>query len=452
MKKVFLFFTLFSSVSLLAQKVDSLDIQKIKAEIKQELREELKTEIKNDFSKENKSLFSWSNFTLSGYGVVNYYNYTKYDTDLNIKDKFDPERLNLYLNYEFNSWIKLKTEIEFEHGGTGATIELDTQEEFGEYEQEIESGGEVKLEQLYLDFSIHPAFNVRAGRMKIHFGLAQNLDRPTSYFTTHRQEMENEILPLGWYENGLQFYGKFWKNRLLYEVSITSGLDASGFSSRGWIKDGYQQRFEMSVGESLAYTLRLDYKFGAHKNTYAGMAFYVNDAAANRPKNDMDKSAYVKIVEAHITYNEKHLRFNAIGLYGDIENSDLVTRKNASLSNNLGVKRTPVGKKAVGVSAEIGYEVLHFIKADAQQQVYPFVRYDYYDTMYETEGAVVKKPRWERNAAIAGINWLITPNIVAKAHYQSRTLGSEHFNTITSLGTGKKQKENTFSAGIAFSF
>jgi len=411
-----------------------------------------KTEIDEAKINSEKNLIKLSKFTLSGYGVVNYYNYTKYDTDLNIKNKFDAERLNLYLGYEFSKKIKLKTEIEFEHGGTGSTIELDTQEEFGEYEREIESGGEVKLEQIFIDFTIKSYFNVRAGRMKIHFGLAQNLDRPTSYFTTHRQEMENELLPLGWYENGLQFYGSFLNNKWLYEISITNGLDATGFSSRNWIKPGHQTRFEMTVGESIAYTFRLDYKFGKNKNTYVGAAFYINDAAANRPKNDMTNSAYVKIVEGHITYDEKYLRFNAIGLYGDIQNSDIISRKNASLSNSLGVKRTPVGKNAVGLSAEIGYEILHFFESNSSQKMYPFLRYDYYDTMYETEGAVVRKPRWERKSFTGGLNYFFTPGIVAKIQYQNRILGSENIDPISSLGTGKKQKENTFSAGIAFSF
>lgn len=401
-------------------------------------------------SPQNQSILS--NFTLSGYGVINYYNYTQYDTDPNIKDKFDAERLNIYWGYRFNDKIRFKSEIEFEHGGTGSTIELDTQEEFGEYEQEIEAGGEVKLEQVHLDFSVNPYFNVRVGRMKIHVGLAQNLDRPVSYFTTHRQEMENAILPLGWYENGIQFYGSFWKERLIYEVSVVNGLDASGFSSRGWIKDGYQQRFEMSAGEALAYAVRLDYKFGSHKNTYAGFSAYVNNSSPNRPKNDMEDPAYVKIFEGHITYNEKHLRFNAIALYGDLQNSNIVTRKNSTLSNKLGVKRTPVGKNALGFAAEIGYESLHFLKPGSSQKVYPFARFDYYDTMYKTEGAVVRKPRWERKSVTAGLNWLITPQVVAKGQYQRRTLGSDHYDPVTSLNTGRKQMENSFSLGIAFSF
>ncbi|MCY1307935.1 hypothetical protein D9M70_579030 [compost metagenome] len=139
-------------------------------------------------------------------------------------------------------------------------------------------------------------------------------------------------------------------------------------------------------------------------------------------------------------------------MWGNLENSNIVTAKNASLSNNLGVKRTPVGKNALGFSFEGGYEVLHFFNQTTKQKVYPFVRYDYYDTMNEVEGTVVKKPRWERSAIMGGFNWFVHPQIVLKAHYQNRRLGSENFDPNTLAFTGKKQQENTFSAGIGFSF
>lgn len=411
----------------------------------------LKAQVNDTLYKKEDVALSLSRFSLSGYGVVNYYNYGRFDTDLGIRDKFDAERLNLYLGYSFSDKIKLKTEIEFEHGGTGSTIELDTQEEFGEYEQEIESGGEVKLEQVYVDFVIKPYFNIRAGRMKLHLNLAQDLDRPIQYFTTHRQEMENEIIPLGWYENGLQFYGTFL-SKFRYEFSITNGLDSSGFSSRGWIKNGYQQKFEMVNSDSFAYSARLDYKFGKNKDSYVGFSAYLNDAAANRPKKDMEYSANVSLFTAHITYNEGPLRFSVVGLYGNIENSHIISRKNASLSNKLGVKRTPVGKNALGLAADIGYDVLSVISPKSSQKLYPFVRYEYYDTMYKTQGAVVKKPRWERIALTFGANWFIHKQIVYKIQYQTKQLGAEHIDPITSLSTGKKQTENTFSMGIGFSF
>src|SRR3989304_893088 len=51
--------------------------------------------------------------------------------------------------YKFRNDIEFVTELEIEHGGTGAALDLEY-EEAGEYEQEIEKAGEVVLEQLYL--------------------------------------------------------------------------------------------------------------------------------------------------------------------------------------------------------------------------------------------------------------------------------------------------------------
>ncbi len=447
MKGFFMSCALMLSGSVFCQTVmDSSAVAQLKKEIKQELRAEMRA----DSSLQKAPVFSFKNFSLKGYGAMNYYHFD-FDTDPSLKDKIDLERLNLYLGYSFTENISLKSEIEFEHGGTGASIGYDTQEEFGEFEDEIEKGGSVKLEQLYVDFKIAPYFNVRAGRMKVYFGITQKLDEPTSYFTTYRPEMENEILPLGWYENGISFYGTFAK-RFSYKAYIVSGLDASGFSSRGWIKNGYQQRFEMNNAESFAFAGRLDYHFGTNDHTFIGIAGYVNDAAANRPKKDMKQSAYVTMVEGHVSYDEKNLRFNAVALYGNLENSDIVSQKNANLSNNLGVKRTPVGKNAFGVSVEAGYNVLPLLVANTSQKLYPFLRYDYYDTMQDVEGAIVKNPRWERSAITGGLNWFVHPQIVVKAHYSDRKLGSENYDPSTLQFTGSKQHEKTFSVGIGFTF
>ena len=452
MKKITLFLFFIAFAQMHAQQKDSISYQELKQEIKQEILAELaqKSVPEGQKSDEDHEFFDWSNFRLKGYSVINYYNYD-YDTDPALTNKFDPERLNLYLFYHFTDKISFKSEIEFEHGGTGATLDYDTQEEFGEFEQEIEKGGEVKLEQAHINFEIVPYFNIRAGRMKVYFGLHQSLDEPTAYFTTHRQEMENAILPLGWYENGLEFYGSFAK-RFNYRLFVVSGLDASGFSSRGWIKDGYQARFDMATAESIAFAGRLDYKFGTHEDTYFGIAAYVNDAAANRPKNDMDESAYVTMLETHITYNENNLRFNAIALYGNLENSNIVSQKNANLSNNLGVKRTPVGKNAFGFSVEAGYNIMPWLKTDTQQMLYPFMRYDYYDTMQDVEGSIVDNPRWQRSSITGGLNWFVHKNIVFKVHYSDRRLGSQNFDRNTLEYTGEKQHEKTFSTGIGFQF
>ena len=429
--------------------LDSTQYKQLKDDLKEEVKKEISQTVKQDLENNHKRLLNWEKFSLRGYGVVNYYNFGKFDTDLSMKDKFDPERLNLYLEYQFNDKLSFKSEIEFEHGGTGATMEYDNQEEFGEIEQEIEKGGEVMLEQLNVNYKFSEAFNIRAGRLKVYFNSAQNLDSPASYFTTHRQEMEGTFIPLGWYENGIEFHGVI-NNKFRYYATITNGLDSSFFSSANFTKSGYQKRFEMQNTEAFAYMARLDYLFGSKKYSFAGISTYAGNTTPNRVKKDTNFDAWLNLVSAHFNYNENHLRVSAVGVYGNLQNSDRISAANVKLPNSLGAKRTPVAKNILGVSAEAGYEVLHLINPSYKQQLYPYFRYDFYDTMYKTSGDVVKKQRWEKSVFTGGINYFVHPQVVVKAQYSSRTLGSEHIDNVTVLPTGNKEKENYFSAGITF--
>jgi hypothetical protein len=415
------------------------------------LKSELKKEIIEALSKKEKSASTLFNrFELKGYGVLNYYNYT-WDTDTEKRNAVDAERLNFYLNYKFNDRFTLKTELEIEHGGTGVTKELDKLEEFGEFETEVEAGGEVKLEQVYIDIAYKKFLNFKLGKFKMYFGLAQNLDTPDEYFTTHRPEMENELLPLGWYETGIEINGKFLNDKLQYRVAFVNGLDATGFSSRGFIKRGHQTRFEMANANNWAVATRLDYSLGKHKNSFIGFSTYFGNTADNRPKPDLKNDAYLFLAEGHITYNEGPLRFNSMFLYGNLQNSDLITLRNKNLSNALGVKRTPVAKNALGFSAEIGYDILTLKQGVSEQKIYPFVRYDFYDSMYKTHASITDNPRWERSTITGGINWFIHKGIIFKAQYANRTLGSKKLDANGVL-TNNNEKENTFSAGVGFVF
>ena len=63
--------------------------------------------------------------------------------------RFDIPHFVVYLGYDFGKGWSMSSEIEFEHGGTESAVEIET-EEAGEYEKEIERGGEVALEQFWI--------------------------------------------------------------------------------------------------------------------------------------------------------------------------------------------------------------------------------------------------------------------------------------------------------------
>lgn len=380
-----------------------------------------------------------SKLGIKAYGVVNYYNYD-WDTDPDLRNAVDLERLNMYMKYEFNDKISLKGELEFEHGGTGVTMDFDKFEEFGEFETEVEKGGEVSFEQLNILFKIKPWLHVRAGRLKLYVGVSSRVDEPTEYFTGYRSTMENTLLPLGWYETGIELAGDLGaKGKYSYNLYLVNGLSSTGFSSANWIKNGYQKKFETANAENLAVAGRFDYNI--NDESWIGVSGYYGNSNDNRPKPDLEGvKGYVSIYDVHARIDIKAFRLRAMFMEGHLQNAALISEANRNLSNNLNEKRTPVASGILGYYAELGYNILYPFKAK-DKSLFVFGRYDFYDSMYKVAEGIFKNPRWERSTVTFGFNYFPINQVVIKAHYASRTLGLNADN-----------KENTFLLGIGFQF
>ncbi len=387
--------------------------------------------------------FAESNpFSVSGYGIINYSHFD-WELDPGRRAAIDVERFVIAPKYRINDTILLESELEFEHGGTGSTMEFDKFEEFGEFETEIEKGGEVIVEKLAAVFSFQPSLNFRVGHIIVPVGLVAKRHRPQHYFTTTRPEAEAHIIPTIWHETGVEIFGSF--GSLNYQAQIVNGLDSTGFSSRHWIVRGHQLRFETANAEAPAFVGRLDYAF--HENATVGVSGYYGDTAANRPKPDVDFDAHVGIVSLHGFYEVNAVKIRGLFLWGTLENADQLSKVNRTLSNNLNVKRTPIGSSALAWYIEAGYDILSFFRQpnnsakNSDKALDVFARYDFYDTMASVEGIIFDNPRWERSTWTFGINYHVHPKMVFKSHYSLRR-----------LATKDKNRENTFSLGLGFQY
>ena len=376
--------------------------------------------------------------SVSGYGVINYANFD-WQTDPERRAQIDVERLVIAPKFQMSEAIRLEAELEFEHGGTGITMEFDKFEEFGEFEMEVEKGGEVIVEKLAVIFEIRPTLNLRIGHIIVPVGLTAKRHRPQHYFTTTRPESESNLIPTIWHENGIELFGKI--GALSYQAQVVNGLDSTGFSSRRWIVSGHQLRFETANAEDFALVGRVDCT--VMDGTILGISGYYGDSADNRPKPDFREDAHVSILDLHGFYEVGALKVRGLFLYGTLENSELISKANRNLSNNLNVKRTPVGSRASGGYLEVGYNLLAFFKSSLNTETVLdlFVRYDTYDTMAEVEGEIFDNPRWKRQTWTFGVNYHPHPQLVFKGHYSARR-----------LGTKVENEENIFALGFGFQY
>ncbi|MCK5888690.1 MAG: hypothetical protein KAG19_01975 [Methylococcales bacterium] len=386
-------------------------------------------------------------YSFGGYAVGNYFSYD-WDTHPDKRDETDLERFVFEGKYQFDEHWSVHAEVEYEHGGVGSTLEFDVFEEFGEFEQEIEKGGEIVLEELFVQYDYQPWLGIRVGEIPVPVGLINKRHKPSQYYTTERSAGESSMIPVAWHELGIELRGKY--NGFFYRGQVITGLDSTGFSSANWIKRGFQKRFERKNAENLAFVASLDYDF-AHlgidslKGMDIGGSFYWGNTADNRPKPDLHDDANVMILGLNGSYERGPWTLRGSALYGQLSNADLVSKANRRLSNNLNVKRTPVAKSALAWSMEAGVDLLHFVpnKSDffAQQHFDWFVRYDNYDTMHEVSGLVFDNPRWEREVWTTGFNYSPVKLFTIKGQYSHRNINIPTENI-----------ESTFSVGVAAEF
>lgn len=385
----------------------------------------------------------YEKFRIGGYGemAASYLDYgpNRFTPNGSVKDHrgtISIPRFILAIDYKFSSsWI-LGTEIEFEHGGTGVAREIEWNEEAGEYELEVEKGGEVALEQFHLSKLIHPAFNVRAGHIIVPVGMTNSSHEPVNFFGVYRPEGETTILPSTWHEHGISFFGEF--PDFDYEVMMVAGLDPLGFRNTEWIAGGQQKMYEGNVFTSPAFAGRLNYH--GIKGLRVGVSGYYNRASKNasKPARTSHMKNTINVVTADVQYRNRNLTTRAGFVYGTLGDSEALSKVTRRSSSASGYPRTDVASAALSYGGEIGYNVGSFFGEDSPR-VYPFVRYEYYNPMEKTQGTILADKRLKTDIWTAGANYYALPNLVLKGEYSCRRIGGGDYNN-----------ENTLSVGLAY--
>lgn len=390
-----------------------------------------------------------SRLTLGGYGEAvmsrMFYsnNYKRYSNASLYKDapsygQFDLPHVVFFVGYDFGKGWTLGTEIEFEHGGTESAIEIE-EEETGEYESEVERGGEVALEQFWIQKSFSKAFNIRMGHIIVPMGLTNQHHMPTEFFTVYRPEGESTIMPCTWHETGVSLWGrtKHWR----YEAMLLAGLDADRFGAQNWIKGGAGSPYEFKLATAYAGAFRLDnYSVPGLRMAISG---YIGNSASNSMKQEsygsVKGTVYIGAFDFHFNKYNWIVRGNFD--YGYLTDSEKITKINIASRASSPSPKTPVASDAICIGLEAGYDIFsQFAKTkESGKKMYLFGRYDYYDSMYKTQGSVVDNQCWGRQRIAGGINYIPMKSIVLKAEYSHRIFKSQYNN------------ENTLSLGVAYS-
>ena len=380
--------------------------------------------------------------TVGGYGEVafsqnfysdNMYRYSNADAHKHERHgRVDIPHAVIFLGYDFGKGWSMQTEVEFEHTGTGSAVEREF-EEAGEWEKEIEKGGEVALEQFWIQKSIFPELNIRVGQIVVPVGALNNAHEPLNYFTVYRPEGEYTIMPSTWHDTGISIWGEIGKKKWMrYEVLLIPSLDGFMFDRDHFVKYGSYSPYEFRVSNKYAVAARLDFKpvtgLRLSASGYYGQAMgntYPNEEFADKYK----VPGHTVIGAFDFVYkspgNNIIARGNAdYGYLSDAWTISYLKRNRAA--NNAPYKKSTVGKGAMAFGAEFGGNVL-YSKKDPEQKLYLFGRYEYYNS-YIPAANQNAAPWTGRHRIAFGINYVPLPYIAVKAEYSHRFLKSDYNN------------------------
>lgn len=392
-----------------------------------------------------------SRLSVGGYGEAvmsrNFYSqhFNRYRDPLTYKDdkshgRFDLPHVTLNLGYDFGRGWTMGMEIEFEHGGTESAVEIDA-DESGEYEAETEKGGEVALEQFWINKAFSGGrFNVKAGELIIPVGEINQHHLPNEFFSVYRSEGEAKLLPNTWHQVGLSLWGSFPQWR--YEAIFTSGLDAERFGHDCFVHYGATSPYEYKLANVYAGAARIDnYSVNGLRlslSGYYGYTFRNTERKAGASYDDCHGA--LAIGSFGFELNRWNLIVRGNATYANLSDAERITAfcnayPKHTQQDGSPSKHSPIGSSAYSFGGEAGYDVFSIFDALRQKQkLYVFGRYEDYNT-YATGNKKVAYTYDHVKRMSFGINYKPIPQIIVKAEWAKRYLDSA-YNDEPSISLG----------------
>ena len=327
---------------------------------------------------------NWTDRThIGGYGELHYNNLEGKGGASDL-DRVDFHRFVLFFGHEFNDRIRFFSELEVEHTG----VEHDGDP----------LGGEVELEQAYVEFDINDQHRAKGGVFLIPVGIINETHEPPTFYGVERNPVEANIIPATWWAGGAALSGQLGSG-FSYDAAVHEGLETSATS---YLPRSGRQKTSNAIASDPAYTARL--KWTGMPGVEIGGSFqHQTDITQG-----MDASAgSANLYEMHTVLTKGPLGLRALYAMWDLDGS---------------------GPAATGADEQFGWYIEPSYKINEQWGM--FARYNLWDNAAGDSNDSEKK-QWD-----VGVNFWPHPDVVIKADYQRQDNDNGSNQDGINLGVG----------------
>jgi hypothetical protein len=360
--------------------------------------------------------------SIGGYAEGYYRNIV---SDRNSDGGDDPNRADalrtvLYVGYKFNDWLTFNSEFEFEHATTSSGPDA--------------GDGSVSTEFAYLDINYRPELNFRAGLLLVPVGFINEIHEPPYFHGVIRPQVEQQIIPTTWRENGVGLFGTFGED-FEYRIYVTAALDGLGATASNY--RGSRQKGNRERAEDLAISVRGDWT--PFDGALFGASLYTGEIDHDRPGFP---DARLTLWEAHAQYRAHGLELRGLFAQSFLDNADdLTLALRADPDANIFGTTQTIAEEQLGFYVEAAYDVWPLLDADRDYYLAPFFRFEYYDTQRDVSSGPLFSADGTKEIRLyhMGLSFKPHPNVVLKLDYRN-------FNPVK----GEKADDIQLGFGVAF--
>src|SRR6266513_2431358 len=296
--------------------------------------------------------------TVGGYGEVHYTNRTGPKTPPVV----NLARFVVYLAHSFDDRLACRSELEVE----------DAKIEGGQ------AGGEVAIEQAYLDYRLADWITLRTGLVLPPVGIINETHEPPTFNGVDRPGFDHDVIPTTWREIGVGAVGTLpGGSGLAYRVYLVNGLRAAGLSAGEGIREGRQEGRQASFANP-SVTGRLEWARPGVK--IGGSFWYGGTADTNVAVGTGTFGAPVALLSADARYESGPFALRAVVANISVSDAQAI---NAAYGQS-------VGSRIAGGYLEAAYNLLRVVAPASSQKLNAFVRHERYDTPAKVAASIAR--------------------------------------------------------------
>ncbi len=257
--------------------------------------------------------------------------------------------------------------------------------------------GQAVVLQAYIDWlgTEKMDYGLRIGHQLIPVGTVNTSQESLTYFGVLKPELEREIVPSTWHENGVSFWVR--RPQAEFQIGIFNSLNAEGFRGSSFLAGG-RSHGQDAPADDLMGTARILLKWR--------LAELGASIAAGQ-------SAQRTVAYRHGTFGvgEMHLRLKPsprVEFFLQAAQGHLVDADSISVVNS-----TVMGEKARGAS---GHVAVNFWKR-GEQSLWFYGRHSKFDLHDRVPGGMARDNSLNKTQSTLGFSYLPLPNCVVSVDY-----------------------------------